>query len=80
MHKEFEVHMLNEAGKLKAKAIAEAFDTLLTSLENITPMDDSRSLGHREMALVRTKLEEAAFFAKKAMAVQPRNTNPDPKP
>jgi hypothetical protein len=68
MNKEFEVHMLNESGKAKAAAIANAFDSLLASLIAIVP-DPSR-----EMALARTKLEEACFFAKKAMASKPENT------
>lgn len=61
MRKEFEVHMLNEAGKTKAGQIAYVFDGLLGSLESICPEG-------RLMAIVRTKLEEACFFAKKAMA------------
>jgi len=65
MHKEFQVHMLNEDGKAKAAEIAAAFDELLTKLEGIcSPC--------RELALARTKLEEAAFFAKKAMAGEPQ--------
>lgn len=66
-HKEFEVHMLNEAGKVKAKAIAETFDECLTKLVELCPAG-------RELAIVRTKLEEACFFAKKAMANDPGNT------
>lgn len=31
MNKEFAVHMLNDTGKAKAKAIAEAFDLLLVA-------------------------------------------------
>jgi hypothetical protein len=68
MHKEFQVHMLNETGKAKATAIAEAFDELLTKLVNITGEPS------REMSLCRTKLEEASFFAKKAMAQSQGNT------
>jgi hypothetical protein len=64
MHKEFTVHMLNDEGKKNARAIAEAFDELLTKLEALCPVG-------RELALVRTKLEEASFFAKKAMASCP---------
>jgi hypothetical protein len=67
MHKEFAVHMLNEGGKVKAVQIAEAFDRLLTELEVICP-------NGRELAIVRTDLERAAFFAKKAMASDPTNS------
>lgn len=58
----FQVHMLNEEGKVKAQKIAEAFDLLLQTLGEIGPSSG------REYAIVRTKLEEAAFFAKKSMA------------
>ena len=61
MHKAFTVHMLNEVGKSKAIAIAAAFDRLIGELTNVCPAG-------RELALVQTKLEEACFFAKKAMA------------
>lgn len=66
MHKAFTVHMLNDQGKTKAISIASAFDALLTELEKYCPIG-------RELALVITKLEEAAFFAKKAMANDPNN-------
>lgn len=62
MRKEFQVHMLNETGKSKALAIANAFDDCLASLENLCNVQS------REFSLVKTKLEEACFFAKKAMA------------
>jgi hypothetical protein len=62
----FQVHMLNDDGKTKAADIAAAFDRLLDDLDNWCPAG-------REMSIVRTKLEEAAFFAKKAMANQPEN-------
>lgn len=66
MNKEFDVHMLNETGKAKAAAIASAFDRLLETLLDICPPS-------RELAITRTKLEEACFFAKKAMASHPDN-------
>jgi hypothetical protein len=61
MRAQFAVHMLNASGKNKAGVIATAFDTLLSDLERVCP-------DGREMAIVRTKLEEACFFAKKSMA------------
>jgi hypothetical protein len=61
MHEAFRVHMLTDAGKAAARHIAEAFNGLLQELETICPKG-------REMSIVVTKLEEAAFFAKKAMA------------
>lgn len=67
MRPEFAVHMLNEVGKIKANTIAVRFETLLNELEALI------GPGGREMSIVRTKLEEAAFFAKKAMAVQAVN-------
>lgn len=65
-NREFEVHILNTKGKEKACDIAIAFDVCLQTLVNLCPPG-------REMSIVRTKLEEACFFAKKAMASQPEN-------
>lgn len=64
LHKEFAVHVLTDEKKDKAVAIAEAFDELLTKLEGICP-------NGRPLALCRTHLETACFFAKKAMAEDP---------
>ena len=68
MQPEFEVHMLNETGIEKAKRIATIFDTALTQLleEGLVPPG-------RFQAIVRTNMETAAFYAKKAMAVVPEN-------
>lgn len=68
MQPEFEVHMLNEGGIEKAQRIAGIFDFALTRLieEGLVPPG-------RYQAIVRTKMEEAAFFAKKALAVVPEN-------
>lgn len=64
---EFAVHLLNDLGKDHAGLIAEAFTTLLNEVEYLVY---PATMG-REMSIVRTKLEEASFFAKKALAVQP---------
>jgi hypothetical protein len=64
----FKVHMLNEAGIAKAKKLAEDFSTLAEVIDAIAGGEQSR-----EMSIVKTKLEEAAFFAKKAMANRPEN-------
>lgn len=61
MHDAFAVYMLSDAGKEKAQFISVAFDNLLTSLSGVVGEG-------RELALVKTKLEEACFFAKKGMA------------
>lgn len=61
---EFAVHMLMKDGVAKAERIAEHFTALLDRLES------ECGSGGREMSIVRTKLEEACFFAKRAAAVQ----------
>lgn len=65
-NKEFQVHRLNEQGIAKANAIAEIFDVALDNLKCYCPEG-------RELAIVRTKLEEACFFAKKSIANLPGN-------
>lgn len=64
---EFATHMLNDDGIYKAKHIQEIFDVCLNSL---TPLCSGSG---RELSIVKTKLEEASFFAKKAMAKLERN-------
>lgn len=66
MHPEFEVHILNDLGIHKAQKIATMFDDLLANLLAVCPPG-------RETSIVRTKLEEASFFAKKSMAKDPVN-------
>lgn len=60
-HSEFKVHILNDDGIQKAKDIAKLFNEFLTNLEKLCPTG-------REFSIVKTKLEEASFFAKKSMA------------
>lgn len=60
-HPEFAVHILNDEGIEKAKKIRNVFDDILTQLSDLCPPG-------REYSIVKTKLEEACFFAKKAMA------------
>lgn len=60
---EFGVHILNEEGIVKAKAMAEQFSTLLTWLEQ-----PGMCVGSAELTIAKRKLEEACFYAKKAMA------------
>jgi|ERR1700679_1749157 len=67
VNKLFEVHILNENGKGLAKALAGEFHGFLCSLEGMCGADG------REMAIVRTKLEETCFFAKKALASRAEN-------
>ena len=63
---EFKVHMLNESGKKKVTSLAAYFSILLDGVE-------AAGVTGRELALVKTKLEEAAFFAKRAVASLPEN-------
>lgn len=62
----FKVHRLNEVGMARAFVIAEEFSKLLDVLE-------VNCAEGRDMSLVRTKLQEASFFAKQAMATMTEN-------
>jgi hypothetical protein len=64
IREEFEVHLLNEEGIAKARELAELFSDALTKIERITGPG-------REAALVKTKLQEASFFAKRGLAQRP---------
>jgi hypothetical protein len=62
----FKTHLLNEVGKDKARLIGETFVHLLNEVTSIAgPNADPRA-----MAIMRTKLEEACFYGKKAVALQ----------
>lgn len=76
-NKEFEVHILNAQGIAKAKALAARFDELLDDLTGANTVGGFTALASRfpsrEMSLVRTHLELASFYAKKAMANDKEN-------
>lgn len=63
----FQVHRLNEQGLERAELLADYFDKLLYDLRQICPENT------REFSIVKTKLEEASFFAKKSIANQAEN-------
>ncbi len=62
----FEVHRLNDTGLEKASTIAVAFDSLLNEIRPLVPEG-------REWSIVKTKLEEACFYAKKGLSSIPSN-------
>lgn len=71
MRDEFKVHKLNGEGMKKAEGLAEGFSEFLDRVEQVCGKDG------REMAIVRTKLQEASFQAKRAIAQRPENQRGD---
>ena len=67
MRKEFAVHLLNVDGIKKANDRASLFSDFLDGVEALTGQDG------REIAIVRTKLEEASYYAKRAIAQRAEN-------
>lgn len=63
----FTVHKLNDVGIARAQNIATAFNRLLEALER------ECTTNTREFSIMKTKLEEASFFAKKSMAINEAN-------
>lgn len=62
----FDVHRLNARGLARATDIGAAFEATLIKLEELCPEG-------RALAIVRTKMQEACFFAKRAMAEDKAN-------
>lgn len=67
MRPEFTVHLLNSGGLDAVHALAEDFSDLLNAVEARCGTEG------REMAIVRTHLQEACFFAKRSLALRPEN-------
>lgn len=72
MRPQFAVHMLNDQGKVKAATIGMLFSNLLETLEPLC-------IDGRELSIAKTKLEEACFYAKKAMATNLDNQQVEEK-
>jgi hypothetical protein len=69
----FGFQKLNKLGQEKAVKIQQIFEQMLNDLEPL--------LTHpRASAVCLTKLEEACFFAKKSMALDPNNQVDDSQP
>lgn len=57
---------LNDRGRATSEYLTTMFTNLLTTVEHEVP-------GCRERSLVQTKLQEAAFWAREAVAASPKN-------
>ncbi len=64
MADEFKVHRLNARGFAKAEIIARIFEDTLADIDDNIPQG-------RERQIVVTKLQEAAFFAKRSISNDP---------
>jgi hypothetical protein len=64
MNELFDGRQLNEKGFARVQNIGHAFDTLLCVIEAAVPEG-------RQLSIVRSKLEEACFYAKKGISLQP---------
>jgi hypothetical protein len=62
----FKVHRLNNEGQAIAGSAAKSFDRLVTKLRK-------KIKAGRELAIAEMHLEQACFFVKKAIAVDPAN-------
>lgn len=71
----FQVHKLNAEGISKAERLQHIFEGLLIEVKSICTEDFNETPAEtaRCLAIVSTKLQEASFFAKRAMAIQPGN-------
>lgn len=73
MNELFEVHLLNEKAIERAKKLAENFDDCLEDTLNFISLPGASGINGRYVALFKTHMELASFYAKKALAVLPEN-------
>lgn len=66
LHPAFTPHLLNAQGLDKSQRLRAAFSALLCEVEALLPLG-------RELAIVRTKLEEACMFAVRGVVVAAEN-------
>ncbi len=59
---EFKSRKVDDAGQQRIQQVREVLSHALASIEALVPQ------GGRELAIVKTKLEEAGFFAVKAVS------------
>jgi hypothetical protein len=76
-HTEFKTYLLNSKGIARVLEARQILDKALTDVENLfTPawgIDIKSFAGVRELAITRTKFEEAGMFVIKAISLQPQN-------
>jgi hypothetical protein len=80
MRNEFQVHMLNDTGIVLATELGGIFSEALDKFDALiaaNPPNPENKAAAGEVArcraIVITKLQEASFFAKRAIAVNPAN-------
>lgn len=69
MNTEFETQQVNPSGLSKIRDVRIALNQALNEILHICPEPS------RELSIARTKLEEAGFFAVKAVCLDPKNQN-----
>jgi hypothetical protein len=74
IREEFAVHLLNEEGLTGARKLGEILTETLDRIEAINKQPC------REMSLVKTHLQDAGFWAKRALAVNPEMQIKQPDP
>lgn len=73
----FKSHILTEDGILKAKGLALRFERFYDELHDVifsAVQSDQPGWEGREWSIVKTKLEEASFYAKKCLAQKNEKT------
>jgi hypothetical protein len=74
VRQEFQVHRLNEHGMAKVQKFAGMFDALMAEIEDAAGWSAvDRSPSARCVAVARTDLERACFYAKKSVALREEN-------
>jgi tRNA/tmRNA/rRNA uracil-C5-methylase (TrmA/RlmC/RlmD family) len=68
----FTVHAMNEKGENKLIEVQDSFESLEEQLKEICETTETMENAKRSLAVVKTKLDEACMWAKKAIELQKR--------